>query len=294
MHNVKFQVQQIIKQNPPRSYATRRAREVSLHKFAGWLIRNYPSLRKINSLKPKMINAYVQHLKSRNLSTGTLKNNISHLRFLARSIDKANIIPRTNAEFGIGPRRYASPESRAREIPPGSLERLPEGHRLGVELQRAFGLRTSEVGKFRVAVADRGTHLSMVGSWCKNARPRSIDIRNGSQRALLERLRGYLVRNGQSNLIPTSKSYRQWERSYYRAIAANLGVVRGHNLRHAFAAQLYTERTRGLRPPNQGGPLLREMDTETRVRARDAYQIVASELGHSRATISKSYLGGLG
>jgi len=112
MHRLKAEIQKVLNSSERRSYAGRHDLEVGLHKFGNWLIENYRSLPKLSSLKPKIVNAYVDHLKNSGRSTGSLKNNLSFLRSLAKGIGKSNIVHRTNEEYGIGSRKYYATQNR--------------------------------------------------------------------------------------------------------------------------------------------------------------------------------------
>lgn len=78
-----------------------------------------------------------------------------------------------------------------------------------MELQQLFGLRAQESLKFQVAVADRGNHISLIGSWCKNGRPRNVDVTTEAQRELLGKVLEYANRTGNESLIPKEVSLKQ-------------------------------------------------------------------------------------
>ncbi len=179
-------------------------------------MENYKSLPKLYALKPKIISHYVEHLKSLGRSTGSLKNNLSYLRSLAKGIDKPNIVYRTNEEYGIGSRKYYATQNREAYPTPGELQRIPkEEYRLAVEGQMLFGLRAREALKLQIKIADRGNYLAMIGSWCKNGRPRNLDIRNEAQRDWIKRIHEYAERTGNKSLIPKDKTLRSWLRGYH-------------------------------------------------------------------------------
>ena len=73
-----------------------------------------------------------------------------------------HMVARGNDHYGIGRRQYVSNESRALELDPKDLKRIGDAHvRLGVELQRAFGLRREEAIKFSPRVADRDDRICL-------------------------------------------------------------------------------------------------------------------------------------
>ena len=51
--------------------------------------------------KPKHVEKLVERWLAEQLASGTIKNRMSHLRWLAQKIGKENIVARTNAAYGI-------------------------------------------------------------------------------------------------------------------------------------------------------------------------------------------------
>ncbi|MGK7344288.1 MAG: phage integrase N-terminal domain-containing protein [Candidatus Nitrospinota bacterium M3_3B_026] len=290
MRRLKADIQKVIRGSGRRSYAGRRDLEVGLHRFGGWLMENYRSLSKLSSLKPRIIEAYVEHLKGLGLSTGSLKNNLSYLRSLAKGIGKPNIVHRTNAEYGIGSRRYYATRDRAAYPAPEEIQRIPkEEYRLAVEAQMLFGVRAQEALKFRVKFADRENYLAMLGSWCKGGRPRNLDVNNEAQRGWIRRVHEYADRTRNKSLIPKDKTLENWLRNYHDTLRKVLGI-RSHDLRHGWAHKTYREMT-GMEPRVCGGPGVKEMTMEQKESADRAYWYIADQLGHSRKYISSQYLG---
>jgi len=186
---------------------------------------NYRSLPKLSALKPRIVSHYVEHLKSLGRSTGSLKNNLSYLRSLAKGIGKPNIVHRTNEEYGIGSRKYYATRNREAYPTTEQLQIIPkEGYRLAVEAQMLFGLRAQEALKLQIKLADRGNYLAMLGSWCKNGRPRNLDIRNESQRDWIQRAHEYADRTGNKSLIPKDKTLRSWLRGYHDTLRKALNI----------------------------------------------------------------------
>ena len=82
------------------------------------------------------------------LSSGTIKNRLSHLRWWAEKVGKAGILPADNAQFGIAERRYVTNISKARELGAGFEQVTDTYVRMSLQLQAAFGLRREEAIKF--------------------------------------------------------------------------------------------------------------------------------------------------
>ena len=127
----------------------------------------------------------------------------------------------------------------------------------------------------------------MLGSWCKGNRSREIPIRTEEQRRCLDQAKLLLSKPDQS-LIPEYKSYIK-HRYVYDKQLQRVGI-KSHGLRHAYAQQRYFELT-GWASPIAGGPKFRDMtyaQQNSDIRAR---MILTEEIGHSRLTILRAYLG---
>jgi hypothetical protein len=122
---------------------------------------------KASSLKGKHAQALLDRWQVEGLSSGTIKNRLSHLRWWAEKIGKAGILPADNTQLGVAERRYVTNISKAQELSTG-LEQVTDAHvRMSLQLQAAFGLRREEAIKFQPSYADRGDHIALKGSWTK-------------------------------------------------------------------------------------------------------------------------------
>lgn len=127
-----------------------------------------------------------EYWKSKKISTATIKNRISHMRWLAEKFGKPTAIPKENSQLGIGERTYSdNTKNIAKELEIDKLSKLSERHQLCLKLQRYFGLRREESLKFQPKYADQGTKIILKASWCKGGRARKIPIRNQKQRVLM-------------------------------------------------------------------------------------------------------------
>ena len=119
---------------------------------------------KASSLKGKHVHALMDRWQAEGLSSGTIKNRLSHLRWWAEKIGKASVLPADNAQLGIAERRYVTNISKARELGAG-LEHVTDTYvRMSLQLQAAFGLRRKESVLFQPHYADRDDHLVLKGS----------------------------------------------------------------------------------------------------------------------------------
>ena len=284
--------------NPDGSYATRTNRQLTLVAAGRTLRQLGYKLNHPQGLKPKHVDALVQHWQAQGQSTGTLKNKLAVLRWWAEKVDKASVIARDNAHYGIPRRNYVGIESKAREVTDKQLERITDPRvRASLELQRAFGLRREESIKFQPAYADRGNRLVLKASWTKGGKTRAIPIHTDDQRRALENAHQVA---GRGSLISPERSYVQQLRLYERQ-SANAGLSKLHGLRHYYAQSRYLTLTKelgstrgfpsGWRAPLDGGPsraaltaIQREIDQAARLQ-------ISRELGHERRQITTVYLG---
>lgn len=287
VRQLNYQLKQLCQRNRDGSHATQRNRERILTLVANQLHTLGYRGMSATSLKPKHVDALVNHWRSAELSPGTLKNRMSALRWWAEKVHRENVIARDNAHYGIPDRQFVTGESRAVALEEASLGRVKDEHvRMSLELQKDFGLRREEAIKFQPAYADHGDHIVLKASWTKGGKARVVPIRNESQRATLDRTRA-LARNG--SLIPADRSYRQQIRLYERH-TANAGLSKLHGLRHAYAQRRYAEIT-GRVAPAAGGPAASALTAQQRAQDRAARRTISKELGHEREQVTSVYLG---
>lgn len=260
------------------SFATQQARRAVLKQAGQSLSKDFKGLR-ARGIKQRHIRKLVSEWQKEDLSVGTVKNRLAHLRWAATKMGRATVVP-SNAELGIGERSGIATESKALKVSEGQLEQLDPYVRASVELQQAFGLRREESIKFIPSYADQGDHLLLKGSWTKGGRPREIPLRTLEQRAALDRAAKVA---GGGSLIPAGKNYKAQVSLYEKQTNGQGGL---HGLRHAYAQNRYFELT-GFNAP----VLDPKGDRPSREADQDARQQIALELGHNRIGITKQYLG---
>ncbi len=269
------------------SYATQRNRERILTQAANELHAMGYRKMQAKSLKPKHIEALVQHWQERELSIGTIKNRMATLRWWAEKVNKQNVMAKSNEHYGIPDRRFVTNESKARDLTETQLDKVKDVHvRMSLELQRAFGLRREEAMKFMPSYADQGDYIQLKASWTKGGKPRAIPVQTEHQRAVLDKARELA---GFGSLIPPHRSYVQQLR-VYEGNTTRAGLSNMHGLRHAYAQDRYEELT-GWKCPATGGPDRRSLTPEQRELDREARLIISQELGHEREQVTAAYLG---
>ena len=211
------------------AFGTRTGRSFNLARMANTLNDlGYRRLR-ATGLKGKHVEALVREWKRQGLSTGTIKNRMSHLRWWAKRIGKPNVVRSDNASYGIGERKRVTNEDRSGDLPADRLALVRDAHvRMALRLQEAFGLRREEAIKFSPSYADRGSKIVLKASWTKGGRSREIPVLKESQRRLLDEARAFA---GGGAMIPGHRNYKQQLEVYERQ-TKDAGLKRMHRLRH--------------------------------------------------------------
>lgn len=267
------------------SHLTRNQRHRGLQLIARELAGLGYRLPSARSLKPKHIQALVASWKGAGLSTGTLKNRMSWVRWWAAQARKTSVLPRDNTELGIE-RRTTWKGNRARTTTADRLATLPAWMQQAVRLQMGFGLRLEESLKFRPGSADKGGFVAMQASWCKGGRARAIPLTHARQRDLLDQVHDVA---GDGSLIPQGMTYIQ-ARKALEAATWGLGIRNMHGHRHWYAQWRYQTLT-GAPCPAAGGKTWENMSRTEQAADYRARLAVSRELGHNRVEITDAYLG---
>jgi integrase len=269
------------------SFATQHDRERLLTMVANQLHEDGFKNLRAQGIRTKHIVHLVSRWQAEGASTGTMKNRMSALRWMAEKIGKENIVARDNAAYGIADRRFVTNESKAKELDQGKLDKVSDPHTaMSLRLQEAFGLRREESIKIQPGWADRGDMLVLKSTWTKGGKERTIPIINETQRELLNQAKA-LADKG--SLIPVEMSYKD-QLNRFKAQTAFAGIDRVHGFRHAYAQARYAELT-GWTAPAAGGPTSKQLSPEQKAIDRQARLTISRELGHEREQITAVYLG---
>ena len=249
-----------------------------LHKL-GYIVRH------VGGIKPKHVQALVNHWKEKNLAVGTIKNRLAHLRIIGEIFKKRNLV-RSNHYYNIGSRSYVATRNKA--IFNADFSKIQDRHlKLSLELQQAFGLRREECMKIIPSLADKGNKLWLQDSWAKGKIERLVPIRTQEQRDVLNRAKNFVGRG--KSLIPIHKKYIHQKHVYNRE-TREIGYKNPHGLRHAYAQIRYKELA-GWECPINGGKTSKELTEEEKKSDLITRKIISRELGHSRVSVTKVYLG---
>jgi hypothetical protein len=281
------QLKTLSKNNREGSYGTQVQRERDLTLIANQLHElGYRGMNS-HSLKPKHVEALVGHWLEKEVSTGTIKNRMSAVRWWARKVNRQNVVARSNDHYGIANRIFVTNTSKAKSILEVDLAKVRDEHvRMSLELQQAFGLRREESIKFIPSYADQGDRLTLKPSWTKGGKARVIPIRTESQREVLDRAHRLA---GKGSLIPSTRNYVQQVR-IYQGHTLRAGLSKMHGLRHAYAQQRYEELT-GWKSPAAGGPISKALTAEQRKTDHQMRLVISREMGHEREQVTAVYLG---
>lgn len=287
MRQLNYELKTLCNNNRDGSYATQSNRYDMLQKVAGDLYKLGYRGMGVNSLKQKHVNAIVKYYQSEELSTGTLKNRLTVLRWWAYKIHKPQVVAKDNSHYNIGTRELTTTTSKAQTLHHNNLESITNPYvKMSLELQAAFGLRREEAIKFSPLCADQKNHIQLKATWCKGGKARTVPIRNEQQRDVLNRAK---ILAGRGSLIPPQLKYVHQMRIYEKQ-TAKAGLSQLHGLRHAYAQTRYQELT-GWQAPACGGPTSKQLTSEQKEKDLAARLIISKELGHEREQITAAYLG---
>ena len=300
----------ICRHNNDGSHKTQHDRRAILGLMADQLKEmGYNGLR-VQGLGTRHINALVDRWRDDGIARGTFDNRMATIRWVAGKIGKENIVERSNSAYKFAsPRERVATTNAAIHLHPQHLEKMNDQlSRFSAQLQEQFGMRPEESVLFRVAKAYKNDghseRLEMVGSWCKNGRPRNIPVETHEQRQLLREIK---MAVGKRSLIPDGdKSFQQYNRLQYQ-MRQKAGIRNPHGLRHAYAQRVYRQEVEhllnknlngvreelrnGWKSPIEGGPPQKELNPVEREIDRTARMEVARRLGHGREEVTNEYLG---
>ena len=250
-----------------------------------------------------------EYWKSKGYTAGTMQNKASALRAICNAAGNENIKNINNGELGIVSRNVLNPNNLngAAVISEKSLKKIknPEVS-AALRLEAAYGLRREEsahvvfeLAKGHVVTAPgKENILTMKGSWCKNGRERGKITYNGRPNGeLILRDGGVVLKQVAESVKGININYRveQFQRKINYAADKckkldNNPDIHPHALRHNYAHERYREIT-GRNCPAAGGLKYSEMSSKEQKQYHSAAKIISEELGHSRETISRTYIG---
>ena len=300
-HRTDYQLKEILKYNKDGSIDARQTRYTQLNRFISHMQneRGYATHWNLNKLGKKEIHRYVNDLKDKGLEHRTIENNLGAVRWLATKLNREHLLP-SNRDCGLKKREYNN-ENKAVQLTSGHLASMDDRMQLINRLKAEFGLREKEAVKFdhRYATASQGK-IQLKGNWCKNKRPRSIEIVNNRQVQLLQEVEKFQKDNagehfkktGNYSMIPDANKMKyDTYRKQVQAVSHELGI-KGHSFRHQWAQDRFKQLS-GIDCPIAEGPKYSELDQEQKNKWDVAAGIVNQELGHGehRLDTTATYIG---
>ena len=254
----------------------------------------------------------VSYLILKGDSAGTIENKATAVKQIAKEAGNISLASAINSKIGVPGRNVLNIDNKnfAAVISENSIKKLESGKypevAAALRLEAAYGLRREEsahvvfeLTKGHVVTAPgKDNILTMKGSWCKGGRQRGKITFNGRPNGELPlRDGGAVLKQVAASVKGIKINYRleQFERKInYAADKAKIWDgnpnIHPHALRHNYAHERYYELT-GLACPATGGLKYREMDPKQQKNYHSACLIIANELGHSRETIVRTYIG---
>ncbi|MFV5662264.1 phage integrase N-terminal domain-containing protein [Acinetobacter pittii] len=290
---LEYQFNQLCNKYREGSHATQANRRSMLQLFAEQLAKNGYDIKTMspNDLKGRHVNKLLEQWRKDGVSTGTIKNRMTTLRWWAEKVNNSGAV-KDNDTYKIEKRVYVTNENKSVSLNDLDLSKIDENIAQSLRLQDAFGLRREESMKFQPEFAldgqtiDNAKYIRLKDSWTKGGRPRTIPISNEKQRQELRKAYAQAVKNGGS-MIPKEKSYKA-HKSNFEAVTHGLGVGQTHGLRHGYAQTRYLE-LMGFPCPAVGGS--RSLTSEEIAKDKEIRMLISEELGHSRINITSVYLG---
>lgn len=290
---LEYQFNQLCNKFREGSHATQANRRSMLQLFVEQLAKNGYDVKSMSpsDLKGRHVNKLLEQWRKDGVSTGTIKNRMTTLRWWAEKVGNGGAV-KDNATYKIENRVYVTNENKSISLKDLDLSKTDPNIAQSLRLQDAFGLRREESMKFQPEYAldgqkiENAKYIRLKDSWTKGGRPRTIPIFNENQRNELRNAYTLAVKNGGS-MIPKQKSYKS-HKANFEAVTHALGVGQTHGLRHGYAQTRYLE-LMGFDCPVVGG--FRELTLEEKQQDKVIRLQISEELGHSRINITAVYLG---
>ena len=139
MKDLNHQLMKLCRQNRDGGFSTQATRSRILDLAANQLHALGFRHMRPTSLKPKHVDALIAHWREQGISTGTLKNRLSALRWWAKKVNRESIMPRGNTAYGIGARTYVANHSKAQALDEAKLAQIDDKYvRMSIRLQVAL------------------------------------------------------------------------------------------------------------------------------------------------------------
>ncbi|MCL4532646.1 MAG: integrase domain-containing protein [Deltaproteobacteria bacterium] len=228
---------------------------------------------------------------------GTMQNKITALRHIMKEAGNT-LYKINNSELGIGSGRdilnlrnldksyFLS--QKARDF----INNRPIEVQAAIKLMQSYGFRKDEALKATWAmvhgrnIITKNGKIYLMPAWTKNGNYREFEMhdRGAAVKEIKELVKNYKITG---NIQQTRGLI---DRTFTSLKKIDGDQAHPHGLRHEYAHFRYYQIT-GMTAPAAGGLKYAEMDANQRKLYHNACKIIAVELGHSRETISRAYVG---
>ncbi|NNL47699.1 MAG: integrase [Acidimicrobiia bacterium] len=283
-------------------YATVAAHTERWRQFSAWCHEVF-GIRDARHVDRDVVEAYGQSMAN---SVANSELSVSYAQNLLSTVNVVLESMRGDRQIRIAPSSFVGQRTLVRTEPPVGLDRKSvrqcaahlrsNGHeRIGsvVELARELGLRLREAslldarGAVRQAM-QRGSVNITAGT--KGGRGKHVDrwvpVTKTAMGCLVRAAR---VQGDGRNLIPPELSWKQWNTRVHHVWASvrdDYGLSKIHDLRAAYACERYRQLT------GANAPVIARSRQASRTVDRNARNVIAQELGHTRSDVVATYIGG--
>lgn len=241
----------------------------------------------------ELVHSYAEHLKKRNLSPSYAANMLSAVNSVmtrAHSYNGTKWIPVTGREVSLERRkRTRTTKTVTREQSSKAIEQLSPRAAAIANLARELGLRSKEaslINAQKALVEASEKRFVAIEAGTKGGRYREVPIVHSRQ---IEALKNAAeMQADHHSLVPPEQTwaqFREGELRHGREQLKSNGVAGYHQLRAAYATERYADLTGHHAPVNGGKINDKDVDLNSRLQ-------ISSELGHGRAEVLNSYVGG--
>jgi integrase len=284
------------------SHRTRDKREADLFAMIATLREIGHKIKDPANLRPKHIEALVEHWMESGKAVSTINNHLSVLRVFCTWLGKERIVKSLADYFPGLSRQYAATYDKSWSANDADFWEIWDrvfDEDLYVAMQLllicAFGARAKESIMFqpRHQVIADGKVLALHRG-TKGGRPRVVPIDDAFKREVVQLLREFAQSRwmgGDGHLGNPDRTLQQNITRYY-TVLHNCGVskedigVTGHGLRSEYACDELERR--GIMPTIRGG----SGKTDSPLATEIAYLHVSESLGHGRKSVMPAYAGG--
>ena len=127
LRQLNYDLKRLQDDHPERGFVTRRDRSYALAQAANTLHELGFRRLRATGLRRKYVSAQVREWRRQELSTGTMKNRMAALRWWAEHLGRPSVVG-SNAEHGIGERKYVTNEDKSRHLDPERLAQVGDVH----------------------------------------------------------------------------------------------------------------------------------------------------------------------